>query len=131
AELGEFNALTNIIASDGDFIRQRTLVALTRFGKKRIVNALIKALDSEDGGVVYWVSDALQHLGLGSKQAVDALIKALYYDSEYDRFNVIDALGRLGNSGIVPQLEQIHQNDPDSECRRIAQISINRIQAKA
>ncbi len=102
--------LLPLLESKDSYVRQETLVALSRIGTPKIVEPLLNALQQEgDGGLR---RDAAKWLGkIGDPIALPALRKALEDEDVGDTAAV--AIGRIDNSILLSLLE-----DKNDQVRR-------------
>ena len=107
-------------SSGGTWVAQ----ALARVGGERVVEPLVAALASADGGVRCCASEALGRIG--DPRAVEPLVGALADEHLSVRANAARALGQIGDARAVqPLVGVLHDGEP--AVRRAATGALARI----
>lgn len=94
---------------------------------KSAVKALIKALEDEDEPVR---TQAAISLGwMRAKDAVKPLLKRLDSKCVWDRRRAVQALGNIGDQGVIDRVLEVYEKDPDRDTRMLALMDLGWLKA--
>ncbi|MGA1791399.1 MAG: HEAT repeat domain-containing protein [bacterium] len=112
------DALIEVLKDPDENLRHACAESLGKIGDARAVDTLIECLDQD-----FWIQyPAIIALGnIGDLSATEHLIKLL--DDEMLREAVIEALGKIGDTSVIPVLaETLSSNDPSIRNNTIASL---------
>lgn len=96
--------------------RQRAIETLGNLGDQRAVEAIIAVIGDESIHT-YAITDALKKLG--GQKAVDALLESLSSGNELLQRDAANALGEMGDLGVLDPLMEIFRKNKECHTRKI------------
>jgi HEAT repeat protein len=122
-------ALVTLVGSDSSAARGEAIEALGKIGDPSAVDPILAAIE---GGSVVVRRKAISALGrLRDRRAVPAFVKALSDRDADVRQAAVIALAEMGDVSLLNKLEDVAENDPSSDVRTSAAVSIERIRSRA
>jgi HEAT repeat protein len=120
-----FDVLCDAITSSHPILRETAASELGKYGDTRATPLLVKALDDPHPNVQLWAAQALRDLG--DPQAIPPLLERLpNAQSASIRYTLIEALGSLGDSSVIPAII-IYRDDDDHHVRERVEAALKKL----